>query len=146
MLLLCIGMIPPLWVVYFYNYKDFLDWCHTCQNWCYFTGYFTDASKTFAGYPIWITEFAGSGTTQQQQSFLEYVIPWLETQSFVERYAAFGKPLIFTTTYVNLSVLIIGDFAGNYVNNDGSLTALGTTYASTVQPPPGWNSSCNSNS
>lgn len=39
-----------------------------------------------------------------------------------------------------------GDFSGNYVNDDGSLTALGTTYASTVQPPSGWNSSCTSNS
>lgn len=60
----------------------------------------------------------------EQQSFLSYVLPWLETQSFVERYAGFG------------------DFAGTYVNDDGSLTDLGTTYASVVQPPTGWNSAC----
>lgn len=66
---------------------------HTFQNWCYFTGYLTDASKTFANHSIWVTEFAGSGTTQEQQSFLKYALPWLETQSFIERYAGFGKPL-----------------------------------------------------
>lgn len=39
-----------------------------------------------------------------------------------------------------------GDFAGIYVNSNGSLTDLGITYASTVEPPYGWNSSCSSNS
>ncbi|KZP11932.1 glycoside hydrolase family 128 protein [Athelia psychrophila] len=101
-----------------------MHWYDTAVNLCYFTGYFTDASTTFPNYPIWITEFAGSGTVAEQQSFLSYVLPWLETQSFVERYAGFG------------------DFAGTYVNDDGSLTDLGTTYASVVQPPTGWNSAC----
>lgn len=45
----------------------------------------------FPGYPIWITEFAGSGTTEQQQSFFKYVLPWMETQNFIERYAGFGE-------------------------------------------------------
>jgi hypothetical protein len=105
-----------------------MHWYDSATNWCYFTGYFTDAHNTFPNHQIWITEFAGYGSTAQQQSFLEYVLPWMETQNFIDRYAGFG------------------DFAGNYVNSDGSLTALGTTYASTVEPPAGWNSSCYSNS
>ena len=63
----------------------------TYQNWCYFTGYFTDAHNTFPNYQIWITEFAGYGSTAQQQSFLEYVLPWMETQNFIDRYAGFGE-------------------------------------------------------
>ncbi|KAF7966055.1 hypothetical protein HWV62_40244 [Athelia sp. TMB] len=58
--------------------------------------------------------FAGSGTVAQQQSFFSYILPWMETQRFIERYAGFG------------------DFSGTYVNDDGSLTDLGRTYAETL--------------
>lgn len=60
----------------------------------------------------------------EQQSFLSFVLPWMEEQTFIERYAGFG------------------DFSGNYVNDDGSLTDLGTTYATVVNFPSGKNSSC----
>lgn len=57
--------------------------------------------------PIWLTEFAGSGTVAEHQMFLNYIILWMETQTFIERYAGFG------------------DFVGNYVYANGSLTPLG---------------------
>ena len=37
--------------------------------------------------PIWLTEF---GTTDgNDESFISTVLPWLDSQSFVERYAYF---------------------------------------------------------
>ncbi|GAA5949493.1 hypothetical protein JCM21900_000238 [Sporobolomyces salmonicolor] len=63
------------------------------------------------GLPIWLTEFAGSGTVAEQQEFFETVIPWMEDHDQVERYAAFG------------------DVAGTFVAPDGSPTDLGATYS-----------------
>ncbi|GAA5962665.1 hypothetical protein JCM8115_005911 [Rhodotorula mucilaginosa] len=74
--------------------------------------YLADAYNTLQK-PIWLTEFAGSGTVAEQQTFLKYVIPWMEKQTFIERYAGFG------------------DFVGNYVYANGSLTPLGQTYSQT---------------
>lgn len=42
------------------------------------------------------------------------MIPWMDQQPWIQRYAGFG------------------DFAGNYVNQDGSLTPLGQVYSDTV--------------
>ena len=38
-------------------------------------------------------QFAGSGTQAEQVAFLQEVIPWLESQSFIERYAALYVPV-----------------------------------------------------
>lgn len=40
--------------------------------------------------PIWITEFQCYGTDEQQAQFLRTVLPWLDSQGYVERYAYFG--------------------------------------------------------
>ncbi|KAH1995156.1 hypothetical protein KXV33_001945 [Aspergillus fumigatus] len=40
--------------------------------------------------PIWITEFAASGSEAEQIQFLQAVLPWLDAQPYVERYAYFG--------------------------------------------------------
>ncbi|ORY87385.1 glycosyl hydrolase catalytic core-domain-containing protein [Leucosporidium creatinivorum] len=106
--------------------RDFLAACTGCHidgmamhmyDAAWNTGYFTNyLSTTYAefGIPIWLTEFAGSGTAEEQVTFLKYYLPWLEAQPFIFRYAAFGA------------------FSGTFVNADGSLTALGLTYAQTV--------------
>ncbi|KAK4699469.1 hypothetical protein P7C70_g6791, partial [Phenoliferia sp. Uapishka_3] len=114
---------PPMGITWM---SEFLGNCTTCHvdaiaahwydsatNFGYFTNYFTDMYKTF-GKPIWITEFAGYGTVQQQQDFFNYIIPWMENQTFIERYAAFG------------------DFSGTFVNSNGSLTPLGHTYNTVI--------------
>ncbi|GAA6039787.1 hypothetical protein JCM8097_004221 [Rhodosporidiobolus ruineniae] len=91
-----------------------LHWYDAAWNTGYFTNYLIDAHNAFPDKKIWLTEFAGSGTSEEQQTFLRTVIPWMEEQDWIERYAGFG------------------DFAGNYVNADGSLTALGQVYSDTV--------------
>lgn len=65
------------------------------------TGYFTNyLSSTYAefGIPIWLTEFAGSGTVAEQQTFFKYYLPWLEAQPFIFRYAAFGESVLVRRT------------------------------------------------
>jgi hypothetical protein len=62
--------------------------------------------------PIWITEFAASGSEEEQISFLQDVLPWLDAQDYVERYAYFGV------------------FPGFLINEAGNgLSALGEVYA-----------------
>ena len=54
-----------------------------------FTTYVSGAYQQF-GKPIWITEFGTtSGTPDQVQSFLKVVLPWLDSQAYVKRYAYF---------------------------------------------------------
>jgi len=42
------------------------------------------------GLPVWITEFQCYGSDDQQIAFLQSVLPWLDSQNYVERYAYFG--------------------------------------------------------
>ncbi|GAA5839774.1 hypothetical protein JCM9279_005165 [Rhodotorula babjevae] len=88
-----------------------LHWYDAAWNIGYFTNYLEEAYARF-GKPIWLTEFAGSGTVAEQQAFFATVLPWMEKQPFIERYAGFG------------------DFVGTYVNSDASLTPLGQAYSS----------------
>ncbi|GAA5902408.1 hypothetical protein JCM6882_002741 [Rhodosporidiobolus microsporus] len=90
-----------------------LHWYDSSANLQYFYDYLDDAYGRL-GKPLWLTEFAGSGSSEQQQEFLRQVIPWMEKTDFIERYAGFGA------------------FAGNYVNADASLTPLGQVYSDTV--------------
>ncbi|KAM0789286.1 hypothetical protein ACM66B_000126 [Microbotryomycetes sp. NB124-2] len=90
-----------------------IHWYDSATNTGYFTNYLTDVANKY-GKKIWLTEFAGSGSVAEQQAFFKKVVPWMESQSFVERYAAFGA------------------FAGTFVNDDGTLRPLGQTYLETV--------------
>jgi len=79
----------------------------------YFKQYMQKASQQAAGKPIWITEFGMNGASDSDQAnFLNQVIPWLEAQDFVARYAYFG------------------DFTNILVDSSGALTAAGTAYNS----------------
>lgn len=91
-----------VWTSYFMGnctgcHFDFacIHWYQDCEpgngqsgaDW--FTSNVTDAYNTLH-LPIWITEFQCYGSDDQQASFLESVIPWLDSQDYVERYAYFG--------------------------------------------------------
>lgn len=77
-----------------------------------FKNHVTQAYTAGGNRPIWITEIGASGSTDAQQSFLEQVIPWLDSQDFVERYAYF----------------MVSD--GSLMSGS-SVSALGNTYAFT---------------
>lgn len=55
----------------------------------YFRYYIESTRRVAAGRPIWITEFKPSGSDEQIKRFLSEVIPWLDTQSDIHRYAYF---------------------------------------------------------
>ncbi len=66
------------------------------------------------GLPVWITEFQCYGSEDQQIAFLQTVLPWLDSQSYVERYAYFGV------------------FPEYLINDAGTgLSDLGVAYATT---------------
>lgn len=55
----------------------------------WFMGNVTDAYKTLH-LPVWVTEFECYGSEDQQIAFLQQVLPWMDAQSYVARYAYFG--------------------------------------------------------
>ncbi|KAL8943425.1 MAG: hypothetical protein Q9216_001063 [Gyalolechia sp. 2 TL-2023] len=67
------------------------------------------ATAMAGGRPIWLTEFQPSGSEEEQASFLEQMLPWLDDKSNgVERYA-----------YFKVETMVSGD----------SLTSVGRAYA-----------------
>jgi hypothetical protein len=75
------------------------------------------------GKPIWLTEFAcdGSHSVAEQQAYMQAAIPYLEGNPHVFRYSWFSADPIPTAQLMNA---------------DGSLTALGSTYAALPQSCP----------
>lgn len=55
----------------------------------WFKGNVTDAYNTLQ-LPVWVTEFQCYGSEDQQVAFLQDVLPWMDAQSYVARYAYFG--------------------------------------------------------
>ncbi len=93
---------------------DFVPF-HWYANWDqtdYFKQYIQQAYTVAGHLPIWITEFQGLGTVDQQVTFVKDVVPWLDTQSYVQRYAYFGV------------------FPGILINNASTgLSAIGQAFA-----------------
>ena len=79
------------------------------------------------GLPIWITEFNANKyrSVEVNRQFLELAIPYLESQSFVERYSWFEPNPVEPETIGN----------GEFFNIDGSLTDLGAFYRNYVSNP-----------
>ncbi|KAK8206930.1 hypothetical protein M8818_004765 [Zalaria obscura] len=83
--------------------SEFLDACSDCtidfvsihwydsySNTAYFQDQVNNATSVAGGKPVWVTEFGTTdGTDDQIASFLETVMPWMDSQDFVERYAYF---------------------------------------------------------
>ncbi|KAH7078651.1 hypothetical protein BKA63DRAFT_248603 [Paraphoma chrysanthemicola] len=82
--------------------REFLKQCSGCKidficiHWYseasatqYFKQHVTAARALAGGRPIWITEFSATGTESQVKKFMDEVIPWLDEQPDVHRYAYF---------------------------------------------------------
>ncbi|KAH6702829.1 hypothetical protein BKA61DRAFT_494754 [Leptodontidium sp. MPI-SDFR-AT-0119] len=63
-----------------------IHWYDSATNVAYFKNYIADAHG-IAGHDLWITEFNGSGKSSEKESFLRTVIPWLDSQSYIQRYS-----------------------------------------------------------
>jgi hypothetical protein len=91
-----------------------IHWYAAASQAEYFEQYVQEAYLVGGNRPIWITEFEGEGVEENQITFLQEVLPWLDSQAYVERYAYFGV------------------FTGLLINDDGTdLSDLGKVFATT---------------
>ncbi|KAM3458413.1 hypothetical protein MY3296_000619 [Beauveria thailandica] len=83
--------------------QDFLNQCSGCHidfipvhwyggaaNENDFESYVNNVCSMSGGRPVWITEFQGIGTIDEQSSFIRSAIPFLDNNSCVYRYSYFG--------------------------------------------------------
>lgn len=73
-----------------------------------------NATAMANGKKVWVDNFQASGTNEEQQQWLSQVLPWLEDNEAVERYA-YVSPSRSTGT--------------GFLNADGSMSSLGEFYA-----------------
>lgn len=66
-----------------------IHWYDSASNVDYFKSYMAEAQTACGGRPIWITEFGATGSDSEVATFLETVIPWLDEQDYIHRYAYF---------------------------------------------------------
>jgi hypothetical protein len=82
--------------------EQFLGNCSTCTidaiaihvydsatNIPYFQSYIPGVAAQF-NKPVWVSEFAGSGTPDEEEAFIKTMIPFLDAQPQVQRYAYFA--------------------------------------------------------
>lgn len=92
---------------------DFLPihWYDSNNDFDYFKSYITQVHNAAPDYPIWLTEFAATGSLEVQTAFAQQAMEYLDSLDYVERYAYF--------------MLANGDLATN-----GSPNQLGSAYIS----------------
>lgn len=66
-----------------------IHWYDSAQNVDYFKKHIQDAYTASGNRPVWITEFGPTGTDAEKINFLHQVLPWLDNQNYVQRYAMF---------------------------------------------------------
>ena len=89
-------------------------WSATHDHIQWFKDTVDNATTIANGRPVWVDNFQATGTNEAQQDFLAGVLPWLEANDKVERYA-YVSPERSTGT--------------GLLNADGSLSSLGEFYA-----------------
>ncbi|KAF7868589.1 hypothetical protein EAF04_005120 [Stromatinia cepivora] len=89
-----------------------IHWYDSASNIDYFKSYVQDAYTAGGNRPLWITEFQASGTTDQQNAFMEEVLPWLDASHMVDRYAWF----------------MANTAAGGLMSSGSALSTLGNTF------------------
>jgi hypothetical protein len=88
-----------------------IHWYDSATNVDYFKSYIQQAYTAGGNRPIWITEFGASGSDAEITTFMNTVLPWLDSQPYVERYAYFMAG------------------AGTLIDSSGSgLSAIGNAY------------------
>jgi hypothetical protein len=92
-----------------------IHWYATADSTAYFKEHVQNATDVAGGKPVWVTEFAPTENPSNADisTFLEDVMPWMDSQSFVERYSYFmasdgalisgTEPSTFGQTYATYS-------------------------------------------
>jgi hypothetical protein len=86
-----------------------IHWYDSATNVEYFKKHVQEAHQQ-TGKPLWITELGASGSDEEVKSFLQTILPWLDTQPYVERVAYFMAK-------------------DGLLMRDGGLSVYGDTYA-----------------
>ncbi|CAG8955026.1 hypothetical protein HYFRA_00007040 [Hymenoscyphus fraxineus] len=107
--------------------KDFLAACHDCQvdtiavhwydtanNFGYLQSFLQSLKSIIGNKNIWLTEFNGRGSEDEQVRFLQQALPWMDHTDYIERYAWFFSGPDFT--------------GGALTGWDGKPTNLGYNY------------------
>ncbi|KAA8573580.1 hypothetical protein MFRU_001g04540 [Monilinia fructicola] len=89
-----------------------IHWYDSASNVDYFKSYVQDAYTAGGNRPLWITEFQASGSTDEQNAFLDEVLPWLDASDMVDRYAWF----------------MANTDAGGLMSGASALSTLGNTF------------------
>jgi len=89
-----------------------IHWYDSATNIAYFKSYIAEAYAAGGNRPIWITEFGATGSADEVNTFLQTVLPWLDSLDYVQRYAYF----------------MCGD--GSLLSSGTSLSTYGSTYMS----------------
>lgn len=89
-----------------------IHWYDSATNFAYFKQYVQDAYVAGGNRTLWITEFGATGSSDEQATFLEVVMPWLDQQEYVGRYAYFM------------------DSVGVLLDSTSEVSAIGSTFAS----------------
>lgn len=66
-----------------------IHWYDSASNYAYFKEYVQEAYVAGGNRTLWITEFGATGTDAEVVEFLTVVMPWLDEQEYVGRYAYF---------------------------------------------------------
>ena len=100
----CTGCTVDFMPVHWYNNASVSD----------FQNYLMTAHTRSGGRPIWVTEFMLQDSEASQIAWLKEVLPWMDAQSWIQRYSYFG---------------VFEDFL---INGAGSgLSNIGMAYATT---------------
>lgn len=97
----------------------------------YFYEYIEEARVVADGRPIWITEFGLDGTDDQTdaelQAFLEEVLPWMDAQEDITRYAYFGDFEGYLLNSAGTALSADGVIYNNYTNVTTTMTSSTST-------------------
>jgi len=66
-----------------------IHWYDSAENTEYFKSHISDAADLAPGKPIYVSEFAATGSDDQISQFLEDVMPWMDSNDAVGGYAYF---------------------------------------------------------
>lgn len=113
----------PMGIAYYQSFMaacdgctvDFIPmhWYDAASNVVGFKQHISDMNDVAGGRKLWITEFGASGSTEEQEEFLRQVIPWLDGQDYVERYAYFYADGVLTQ---NNAVSALGNLFMSFVS------------------------------
>lgn len=90
-----------------------LHWYDAASNVDGFKSHINDMAEAAGGRKLWITEFGATGSTEEQEEFLRQVIPWLDSNDSVERYAYFYADGVLTQNSV---VTALGNLFMSFVS------------------------------